>query len=267
MVAGLDLALALWLVAWQAWYLCAQQLAPADQPWLPPWQASVGSGAPGGRSAKAKRNPYPNPVTAADIMARRQLILLWIRERSIPESDAPEVAAAVIDGAWKARDRYDPTRAEFDSWLYAITFRQACTYLRSARVRRERLVDISNRIDLESLDPEEAAERAQLYRRALEILTRLPAHIAAAFIGCHVDFSCTREYAEAAGLPVGTVWSWLRRARTLIACELRREEAIDAHALAFRRRRKGSAAPGADQRDARDVEAAQTEGVESGAHP
>ena len=225
----------LWLALQRRAELTASDTARA--PWGP-WCASVGSGAPGGRSARAEPNPRPHPVTASDIMCRRALILRWLRKHGVPDSDASDVAGAVIDGAWKARDTYDPDRAAFDSWLYSIAYRLATVYQRSARVRYERILDISNRVDLTGMDPETAAERAKLYQRALAILTRLPPHVAATFIGCHVDYTGTRQYAAAAGLPLGTVWCWLRQARHIIARELRREDALDAHALARRRMKK-----------------------------
>jgi DNA-directed RNA polymerase specialized sigma24 family protein len=157
--------------------------------------------------------------------------------RGVPDCDVPDVAGRIIEVAWKSRATYDPRRGALDTWLYSIVRRHAAVYLNKVHAREEVAWAIPSRERIAQGDPETAVERAELHQRAMAILARSPAHLAAVFVAVVVEETCAKRYAAAAGLPFGTVWSWLRQARHFIAREIRRENAIEAHALARRRRR------------------------------
>jgi RNA polymerase sigma-70 factor (ECF subfamily) len=228
MLAGLGLALAFWLVAWRAWHLC---LAHTGAPWVEPWSASEGDGSPGG-------GPPPEPeLTIAEIWAFRPEIIRWVLRRGVPVCDVEDVAQVIIDGAWRARRRWNPHRCPLYVWLFVITRNHVNTYLERACVRYETPVpDPLGGLDVPD-DPEAAVEQKEFCKRALAILDRLPEHLAAVWLQYEVEETPASVIAEELGTPLSTVWGQLVQARGIIAREVARENAREATAMTRRRGR------------------------------
>lgn len=215
MLAGLGLALVLWLVAWRAWRLCLEH---AGASWTSPWCASEGG--------DADRDPPRGPeLTIKEIWALRPEITLWVLRRGVPERDAEDVVQTVIEAAWNARRRWDPRGGALSTWLFIVTRNQVHSYLGRAQIRHETPTADPLAGVASPDDPEAAAELRQSGARALEILDRLPSHLAVLFAHHEVDGEGMKEIAAELGIPISTAWSQIQQARAAVAVELAREAA------------------------------------------
>jgi RNA polymerase sigma-70 factor (ECF subfamily) len=123
-------------------------------------------------------------------------------------------------------------RSEVTTWLYAICRRVARDYLRSARVRREVLVDVREagvcgalrEGTLHRLDSQELSHLLE------SILSRIPDKQREVFVMFELDELSGDEIAHLLDVPVGTVRSRLRLARATFQRHVRslRERGVDA---------------------------------------
>lgn len=130
------------------------------------------------------------------------------------EGEAEEVLQEVYLTVWNRADAYDPAKASPITWLAAVARNRAIDRLRSSG---SRLVRSSGPIDeaMELADPTPDAEdqlgHSEACRRLNGCLDRLePDHaglIRRAFFG-GLTYS---DLAQAAGKPLGTVKTWIRK--------------------------------------------------------
>ena len=206
------------------------------EPWAPPppwtpWSASEGNGSPGDAP------PRTPELTIEEIWAFRPEIIRWVLRRRVPVCDVEDVAQVIIEGAWRSRRRWAPHRCPLYVWLFVIMRNHVNTYLERACVRYE--TPVPDQLGgLDALDdPEAAVEQKEFCERALAILDRLPAHLAAVWLQYEVQETPASVIAEELGTPLSTVWGQLGRARGIIAREVARENAREATARARRRGR------------------------------
>jgi RNA polymerase sigma-70 factor (ECF subfamily) len=127
---------------------------------------------------------------------------------------AEDIAQETFIRAFDHLDKFDPHRP-FRPWLFKIGRNLALNYL-SSRTGRERIesVDISERWDIGTdAGPEEALEMRERKRDVEMVLNFLPAHFREVL---HLRYMEGLEYdgiATALGLPIGTVKTWLFRAK------------------------------------------------------
>jgi RNA polymerase sigma factor (sigma-70 family) len=190
-----------------------------------PWAASAGGNASRPRC----------PLSIHDITAQRRKILRWLAGFDVPDGEAPDVAQRVTYGAWRSRATYDPDSADFDSWLYAITFNHAAVYHRSAYARRIRLTDPAQGPWIHASvqeTPEDDLAFAEQRRRAAPILARLAPKRAEVLVRHDYNGETIGAIAADEGLSCGALQSRLSYARADFARELRREEAKEQHLAA-----------------------------------
>lgn len=187
------------------------------------------SPAPGGQ-------PVPAQFEEAIEAYRRELLVACYQMLgSVP--DAEDVVQEVMLRAWRARDRYDPTRASLRTWLHAIATNASLTALKSRKRRplpstlldpsedaEEPLVPdfetpwlqpiASSRLSGFDSDPAAQAVRRDRIRLAFcAALQQLSARQRAALVLCEVlDFSAA-EAARALSTTVPATNSLLQRAR------------------------------------------------------
>ena len=237
LLIGIVFALVTLLAAWLMWHARADRapsclVASPLESWAHSWSASTGSGA-----EPHKRRARPNRLTIEDIEASRGRILQWLRRFGVPESEQADVAQRVISEAWRCRETYKPGMARLDTWLYSITHHWASNFMGSVWATRVDLQDM-NRGNFAAAGgtPEEILERSELYLRALAILERIPPHLLAIWERYELDGEAASAIAIDIGIPLSTFWSQLQVARARVTREVAREEALEAHALALRRR-------------------------------
>jgi len=126
--------------------------------------------------------------------------------------EAEDALQDVYVNLWQRADRYDPTRASPISWLATFARNRAVDRLRVGRVRGG-AVGIEEAAPLPDETPlaEDMlmdAERAARVHTCLETLDDNAAtHIRAAFFEGYTY----AQLAERAGVPLGTMKSWIRR--------------------------------------------------------
>jgi RNA polymerase sigma-70 factor (ECF subfamily) len=145
------------------------------------------------------------------------LVLRVVRDRGRAE----ELAQDTFVRAFVRLHTYDQQRA-FSTWLLAIARNAAVDELRRIGA------DLASRAELESSDlalgsragPMHAAEHAELARALDEAISRLrPEYRELVSMRYEAELAYD-EIAEATGLPVGTVKSYLHRARRELAAHL-----------------------------------------------
>jgi RNA polymerase sigma-70 factor (ECF subfamily) len=120
----------------------------------------------------------------------------------------PELAEEVVQDAftnvWRHADRFDPARASFRTWLYALT-RNRIVDLRRRASARPRLAESGESEEVAELD--ESLEHAALRWQVGAALARLSPEHREVIRLAHFESLTLREVAEALGLPLGTVKS------------------------------------------------------------
>jgi RNA polymerase sigma-70 factor (ECF subfamily) len=120
---------------------------------------------------------------------------------------------AVQDGfiaAWRAIDRFDPSRS-FRPWLMRIVANAALDLLRRRKVRRAGAVP--DTIESPGISPDRAAEGALLRDRLREALLELPERQRVAVVLFDAEGYGHADIAEVLGVPEGTVRSYVFHAR------------------------------------------------------
>jgi RNA polymerase sigma-70 factor (ECF subfamily) len=111
------------------------------------------------------------------------------------------------------------------TWLYEICFRVTAGYRRKAHFRREELVpDWSDMHGLTASTPSPESQVATLRRaKQLErILDTMPLEYRVVFVMFEIEGMSSEQIAESVGVPLGTVYSRLYRARKRFARALSR---------------------------------------------
>jgi RNA polymerase sigma-70 factor (ECF subfamily) len=117
---------------------------------------------------------------------------------------AEEVVQDAFTSVWRNADRFDPERASFRTWLYALT-RNRIVDLRRRAAARPGLVSEEEPAELAALD--ESLEQAALRWQLSTALGRLSPDHREVIRLAHFQSLTLREVAEVLGLPLGTVKS------------------------------------------------------------
>lgn len=134
--------------------------------------------------------------------------------------EAEDALQDVYINLWQRADRYDPARASPISWLATFARNRAIDRLRTGKVRggavgieeAAPLPDESPLADALLVDAEQAA---QIHKCIAGLDTRTQTHIRAAFF----EGKTYAQLADQAGVPLGTMKSWIRRGlQRLRAC-------------------------------------------------
>lgn len=179
------------------------------------------------------RNNDPDVVTSEqevpsiDVLFSRyaDFVARWAARLGGPRLDVDDIVQDVFLVAQRrlAEFRGDcrPT-----TWLYRITERVVWNRLRRERVRRFWLgtrsdfdaIASSHRTPIEELQSKQAT--ALFYR----MLDRLSERSRSVIVLFELEGVSGQEIAELKGVPVGTIWVWLHRARAQLAAEMKRIE-------------------------------------------
>jgi RNA polymerase sigma factor (sigma-70 family) len=142
------------------------------------------------------------------------LALMITRDRS----DADEVAQDAFLRAWRYAASFDPRRGSVASWLMGITRNAAVDRVRLTSTARSR-VEVGDPFTFNEagvgdavVDDEAArlAERSDALAQVAKVWTTLPPEQRAALAAVTVRGLTAREYAEAAGIPLGTAKTRIR---------------------------------------------------------
>jgi RNA polymerase sigma-70 factor (ECF subfamily) len=141
--------------------------------------------------------------------------------------DAEDVAQESFSRALRNLHRWDATR-EFEPWLLAIAGNRCRTAI-SKRMRRPREASLMEPVASRAPDMQAAKQLTEELELALR---ELRDEYREAFILFHEHELSYAEIAEALNCPIGTVRTWIHRARReLIRCLREREVVEPRHAM------------------------------------
>jgi RNA polymerase sigma-70 factor, ECF subfamily len=150
-------------------------------------------------------------LLAANYTRVHRAALGWLGD----EQEAHEVAQEALLRAYRARDRYDPSRP-FYPWLRKIV-RNACLDAR-ARARHRAVSGLDEaRVVSTAPDPAEQVETADAVAHLRTALAALNPEHREILVLRHFEDLSYAEIGEILGVPQGTVMSRLYRARKALA--------------------------------------------------
>lgn len=135
--------------------------------------------------------------------------------------DAEDVSQEVFLRIFRSLKGWDSTRA-LRPWIMGITVNRCRTWL-SQRARRPELVEFLQ----ESVPGPEPDDSDELHREIQQALLNLREDYRTVFVMFHEQGHPYEEIAEAVGRPVGTIKTWLHRARLEILGRLRHRGMVD----------------------------------------
>jgi RNA polymerase sigma-70 factor (ECF subfamily) len=148
------------------------------------------------------------------------LVYRMVRDREKAEDLAQETFIKVLN----ALDRYDP-KYKFSSWIFKIAHNAALDHLRK---KEPETLSLDGSPHAETADeasasavlvasdeenPEEYAESRELGGEIERAIARLRPEYRTAIVLCHVEGLPYEEIAETMGVPLGTVKTFIHRAR------------------------------------------------------
>lgn len=154
------------------------------------------------------------------------LIYRLVRDREKSEDLAQETFIKVLN----ALDRYDPA-FKFSSWIFKIAHNTALDHLRKKEPQTLSLhgspnAETAAEIEASTLDPVSTEENPEEFTASRELGGHIEAAVAklrpeyrTAIVLCHVEGRPYEEIAEIMAVPLGTVKTYIHRARH----ELKRE--------------------------------------------
>jgi RNA polymerase sigma-70 factor (ECF subfamily) len=148
---------------------------------------------------------------------RAHFDFVWrtLRRLGVSEADAPDAAQEVFLVVHRRLAEFEG-RAKLTTWLFRMCFRVASDHSRRAHVRRE----VNNDAALEAFtDPGGDAEQRTAQQDDLRLLeaalSTMSLEHRTVFVLFELEGLTSVEIAELLELPLGTVYSRLRRARAL----------------------------------------------------
>ncbi|MDY0893245.1 sigma-70 family RNA polymerase sigma factor [Frigoribacterium sp. CFBP9030] len=155
------------------------------------------------RHPTAERSPMTAPPSSFDVdeaFAEHGSALLGFAVNALGDrGQAEDCVQETFLRAWRARDRFDPTRASARTWLFAIERRLIIDVLR-ARQRTPHLVTPDDAPDASTNEPD-PLDRLGL----VEGLARLSDEHRAAVVAVHLRGRTYRDVSESTGVPVATL--------------------------------------------------------------
>jgi RNA polymerase sigma-70 factor (ECF subfamily) len=165
-----------------------------------------------GHEVDATQTPVPTAQLQTATVYDAYATFVWrsLQRMGVPESDLEDALQEVFIVVHRKLDQYDAERAKLSTWLFGIT-------LNVARKHRSR-GRLTLGADVEATPCERPSQDAQLQRlqqaeRLNVVLGKMRPEHSATFVMFELeDLSC-QEIADLTGVPVGTVYSRLHKAR------------------------------------------------------
>lgn len=146
----------------------------------------------------------------ADLVERYRVGLIIYCERLIGDRmEAEDIAQQSFIKAYEKLETFRPDKGRFSTWLYKIAANQAIDFLR----KHKRLHVSDNIEDFESIVPDFLSEELLRDVRGAVLALMPPEHRLAIEAYYWKGKSC-QAIADEMGVPLNTVKSWLRRAKT-----------------------------------------------------
>ncbi|HEX6277784.1 MAG TPA: RNA polymerase sigma factor [Polyangiaceae bacterium] len=150
---------------------------------------------------------------------------IWrsLRRLGVAASGLDDAAQEVFLVAYR-RARDFEGRSTVKTWLFGIAWNVA---RRAARAPTRREEPLSDHVASDATNQEESASRAEAVRALYGLLDELDAEKRAVFVMAELEEMTAPEIAEIADIPLNTVYSRLRTARSEFEAALKRRRARD----------------------------------------
>ncbi|GAC1353040.1 MAG: RNA polymerase sigma factor [Polyangiales bacterium] len=178
--------------------------------------------------ATEEREERPIDVTAIHA-AHADFVWTTLQRFGVRDADLEDMLQEVFIVVHRRLDSFDGT-SRMTTWLFGIAMRVAAAHRRKAHVRRERSVEevpenVSETNPVEN--PEQATIRMEGRARLHHILEQMDLERRAVFVMFEIEELSCEEIAKTIGVPVGTVYSRLHKARKEFEAALSRTNARD----------------------------------------
>ena len=159
-----------------------------------------------------------DPESFGELVDRYQDRIFGVAVRLVGDRDvAADVAQDTFLRAYRSLKSFRP-EARFAPWIYKIAVNLCLDERRTRAVRPVAELD-DNLVDREP-SPERQTETMELRRELLSAIESLPPKYRAAVVLRHIQDLPYEDIAEALGVPLGTVKTWLFRGRELLQTRL-----------------------------------------------
>jgi RNA polymerase sigma-70 factor (ECF subfamily) len=149
-------------------------------------------------------------------------VLRTLRRLGVTERDVEDMAHEVFVAVHRELPKYDRTRP-IRPWLFAFCFRIASHHRR--KHRRETVQDVAGDVTDPSEAPDALLDRERKRRLVLLALDEIELDRRAVFVLHELDGFTCEAVADSLEIPIGTVYSRLRRAREDFSAKMRRLQA------------------------------------------
>ena len=144
-----------------------------------------------------------------------------LRRLGVQSPDLADVTHDVFVTVFRHLQDYDPTRA-LRPWLFGFALRVASDYRKKARHRYTQVSTQDRELDAEGPQPDEDAEARELRRDLLRALDAMDFDRRAVVVMHDIDGQTVPDMAVFFNVPLNTMYSRLRLARTELESQLRR---------------------------------------------
>jgi RNA polymerase sigma-70 factor, ECF subfamily len=176
----------------------------------------------GVQAAIPLQSTQPLDVTAIHA-AHADFVWSALQRFGVRDADLEDALQEVFVVVHRRLDSYDGV-SKVTTWLYGIAMRVAAAFRRRAHVRREQAVDEVPEPDDETFTPEELASRKQARATLDAILDAMDLDRRAVFVMFEIEEMSCEEIATVVGVPVGTVYSRLHKARKEFATAVEKQK-------------------------------------------
>jgi RNA polymerase sigma-70 factor, ECF subfamily len=154
--------------------------------------------------------PAARPQTATVYDAYAPFVWRSLQRMGVPESDLEDALQEVFIVVHRKLDQYDADRAKLSTWLFGITLNVARKHRTRGRLTLGADVDATP-CDQPSQDVQ--LQRRQQAERLNLVLGKMRPEHGATFVMFELEGLSCQEIADLTGVPVGTVYSRLHKAR------------------------------------------------------
>jgi RNA polymerase sigma-70 factor, ECF subfamily len=154
--------------------------------------------------------PQARPQTATVYDAYAPFVWRSLQRMGVPESDLEDALQEVFIVVHRKLDQYDADRAKLSTWLFGITLNVARKHRTRGRLTLGADVDATP-CDQPSQDTQ--LQRRQQAERLNLVLGKMRPEHSATFVMFELEGLSCQEIADLTGVPVGTVYSRLHKAR------------------------------------------------------
>jgi RNA polymerase sigma-70 factor (ECF subfamily) len=186
------------------------------KPAAPEWGSSIRDAAVSDDAALVRRCQQRDPAAVRQLIERFQSEVFGLCVRILAHrQDAEDVCQEVFLRIFRSLHRWDRSRP-LRPWVMGITVNRCRTWL-TQRARRPELVDYLQ--DTATGRPEDDVD--ELVREIAAAVAELRPDYRLVFVMFHEQSQPYEEIAEALDRPVGTIKTWLHRARLEVLQRLR----------------------------------------------